>query len=97
MYLASTPICLAQWMSAGAECLCLLHASQCSPELLKLGKCLQGCKWHMGEECTRCPNCLIMPALQLLRKISNHLEMVKGGHRHAQRCHLRCCWQRKKS
>ncbi len=43
----------------------------------------QGCKWHKPDGCdgstSTCPWCLVMPALVVLRKISNHLELVKGA------------------
>lgn len=51
---------------------------------------MQGCKWHKPEGCESgagCPWCLVMPALTVLRKIANHLELVKG----APRQKLSCC------
>ncbi|KAK9806401.1 hypothetical protein WJX73_002468 [Symbiochloris irregularis] len=29
------------------------------------------------QECQRCPNCILLPALTVLRKVCNHLELVK--------------------
>lgn len=51
----------------------------------------QECKRHKPEGCPgdnpearlRCPFCLIMPALSILQKISNHLELIKGASLHA--------------
>ena len=47
--------------------------------------CLQGCTCHKLEGCLRegredplCPVCIINPCLQILRKIANHLELLKG-------------------
>ena len=47
--------------------------------------CLQGCTCHKPEGCLReghedprCPVCIINPCLQILRKIANHLELLKG-------------------
>ena len=43
---------------------------------------VQGCKWHKPDGCPgprlKCPNCLILPCLTILQKISNHLELIKG-------------------
>ena len=46
---------------------------------------LQGCTCHKPEGCVRegretilCPVCIINPCLQILRKIANHLELLKG-------------------
>ena len=46
---------------------------------------LQGCTCHKPEGCLRegrddplCPVCIINPCLQILRKIANHLELLKG-------------------
>eukprot|EP00976_Prorocentrum_cordatum_P036249 738070-Prorocentrum_minimum.AAC.1 len=42
------------------------------------------CKRHFHpneypEGCTRCPNCLTLPTLSLLQRISNHLELIKAN------------------
>ena len=46
------------------------------------GMWVQGCKWHVPDghqgPRVRCPMCLIFPALWILKKISNHLELIKG-------------------
>ena len=46
---------------------------------------LQGCTCHKPEGCLRegredplCPVCIINPCLQILRKVANHLELLKG-------------------
>ena len=51
--------------------------------LLRTCRCLlaQGCKWHKPHGCSgrlHCPFCLILPGLNILRKISNHLDLIKG-------------------
>ncbi|KAK9804888.1 hypothetical protein WJX72_010344 [[Myrmecia] bisecta] len=54
----------------------------------------KGCKWHKPQGCRAagggtdengerhggmsCPNCLILPSLTILQKISNHLELIKA-------------------
>lgn len=54
-----------------------------------------GCKWHKPEGCKkafrdwgirtrlRCPNCLMLPVLTLLRKVANHLDLAKADPRDA--------------
>ena len=52
-------------------------------QLVRTCRCLpaQGCKWHKPHGCSgrlHCPFCLILPGLNILRKISNHLDLIKG-------------------
>ena len=52
---------------------------------------LQGCKGRKDpEECKKCPYCLCLPCLTLLRKVSNHLNLVKGAPLRTLHCRLDC-------
>ena len=57
----------------------------CSFWSLRSLLCVRGqdCKRHKPGGCPpgrriRCPNCLILPCIMILRKISNHLELCKS-------------------
>ena len=65
---------------------CLTVVKTCNlwvQQTVRTCRCLlaQGCKWHKPDGCSgrlHCPFCLILPGLTILRKISNHLDLIKG-------------------
>ena len=60
-------------------CSCRLLTRPKPSAALHDSACLQACKSRKGEDCEQCPYCLCLPCLSLLRKVSNHLNLVKGG------------------